>query len=103
MKSKSKSRFKDSVENLMPEIKRYMEDNSISCVEIHGNETLSLEPIPNSERSLWIKLWLAGELTTENLIKEIKKYRECHLQWTSCYTQDFLHAVEEETKCMHAS
>ena len=88
----------DWSKRLVSQIKRYMIENSIPRVKIDGDEALVLEPISHGERAMWIKMWLAGELSTKQLLKEIKDYVKCRFQWSSWDTDDFLRAVKDVKK-----
>ena len=80
---------------LESQVKRYMKENDIPQVEIRGDETLVLEPIPHGERAMWIRMWLNGKLATKRLHEKIREFAECGFQWAQWDTKDFLKAVKE--------
>jgi len=79
--------------SLEQKIKRYMREHEIFEVEINGDETLTLEGIPQCERDLWIRLWFDNELSTKQLLERIKEFKEYPFQWVLEDTEQFLKSV----------
>ena len=82
-----------AIEQIESTLKKYMKNKGILKVtfDLKKKHVLALEPIENCERSLWVKLWLDGECSTEALVERMKH----NYQWVQ-YTNvsNFLEDIE---------
>jgi len=80
-------------QQVKPILKEYMDENGILQLELDLKKKTAfvLEPIPNGERNLWIRLWLKGECSTRKLRERMKQ----RFQWVEYLSFcDFLEGVE---------
>lgn len=89
-------------EKLKPTLAEYMEQHEIlsMTLNLEDDDFETVEPISHGEREMWVDLWLQGELSTKQLLKEIKDFQKCHVQCVShgYGFDEFLREVERWLK-----
>jgi hypothetical protein len=82
-----------AIEQIEPLLKRYMRKNKILALEVNlrNKHALTLEPIQNFERQIFVDSWLNNEISTKELKSKLKQ----RFHWVEYLNfADFLRSVE---------
>ena len=69
-------------EQLKPILEQYMKEQEILSLNLSlkDGDFETVEPISHGEREMWVSMWLKGELTSKQLLGEIRDFKKYHFQ-----------------------